>query len=243
MNRIYLVRHGENTANLTKEFSYRRVDYSLTPKGIVQAEQTAGFFKDKQIDAIYTSPLKRSHETAAIIGAALGLTPIVAEEFREVNVGLLETRAPTLENWAEHDRIVRAWFEGQPELTFPEGEDYHTLVGRMRAGLDLALDGCDDRNVVIVGHGGIFTFTITDLCRDVDLRALLRMPSHNCSITEIQLERVNGRLEGVLKSWALADHLSGEAAAFVAGHPAYERADNVNNPKSDSMRSSNRRRG
>ena len=37
MNRIYLVRHGENTANLTKEFSHRRVDYSLTPKGILQA--------------------------------------------------------------------------------------------------------------------------------------------------------------------------------------------------------------
>jgi broad specificity phosphatase PhoE len=29
-NRLYLVRHGENVANLTKEFSYRQVDYALT---------------------------------------------------------------------------------------------------------------------------------------------------------------------------------------------------------------------
>ena len=224
MNRIYLVRHGENTANLTKEFSHRRVDYSLTPKGILQAQQTGEFFRDKRIDAIYTSPLKRSAETAAIIGAALGLRPIVVEDFREVNVGLLETLPPSLENWAEHDRIVRSWFDGQPDLAFPEGEDHHTLVRRMRAGLAIALGDADERSVVIVGHGGIFTFTLTDLCRDVDLRALIRAPSHNCSITEIEMRRVDGRLEGTLKSWASYAHLSGEAAAFVAGHPAYENA-------------------
>ena len=44
-NTIYLVRHGENTANITKEFSYKLVDYSLTAKGVQQAEQTAEYFK------------------------------------------------------------------------------------------------------------------------------------------------------------------------------------------------------
>jgi probable phosphoglycerate mutase len=222
MNTIYLVRHGENTANLTRQFSHRKVDYSLTPKGIIQAQQTADFFRDKAIDAIYTSPLKRSAETAAIIGQALGLEPIVLEEFREVNVGLLETMPPIAETWAEHDRIVRAWFEGQPELAFPEGEDYHALVRRMRAGVEIAMSERENTNVVIVGHGGIFTFTITDLCRDVDFEALIRVPSHNCSITEIEMERVGGRLVGRLKTWAAFGHMTGEAAAFVAGHPAYE---------------------
>jgi probable phosphoglycerate mutase len=223
MNRIYLVRHGENTANLTKEFSHRRVDYSLTPKGVLQAQQTAAFFKNKRVDAIYSSPLKRAAETAAVIGRELGIDPILLEQFREVNVGLMETWPPSPESWAEHDRIVRSWFEGQPELAFPEGEDHHTLIRRMRSGLELVLKDCEDHHIVIVGHGGIFTFTITDLCRDADLRALIREPSHNCSITEIDFERLDGRLEGTLKTWAAFDHLSGEAAAFVAGHPAYEK--------------------
>ena len=77
MTRVYLVRHGENPANLLKQFSHRLVDYSLTPKGIAQAEQTAAFFLDKRIDAIYSSPLKRARKTAEIIGAALGL-PVTA---------------------------------------------------------------------------------------------------------------------------------------------------------------------
>ena len=67
LNRLYLVRHGENMANLTKEFSYRHVDYSLTPKGVLQAQQTAAYFTDKHIHEIYTSPLKRAVETADII--------------------------------------------------------------------------------------------------------------------------------------------------------------------------------
>ncbi len=49
MIKIYLVRHGENVANLTKEFSHRKVDHSLTPKGRLQAEQIAAYFKDIRI--------------------------------------------------------------------------------------------------------------------------------------------------------------------------------------------------
>src|SRR5689334_15064805 len=90
MNSLYLVRHGENWANITREFSHKKVDYSLTPKGILQAQQTAELFKSKQIDEIYASPLKRARETAEIIAQALGLDVVVVEHFREVNVGALE---------------------------------------------------------------------------------------------------------------------------------------------------------
>ena len=48
MNLVYLVRHGENPANLLKQFSYRKVDYPLTEKGVLQAEQTAAY--DQQPD-------------------------------------------------------------------------------------------------------------------------------------------------------------------------------------------------
>ena len=60
MTHLYLIRHGENLANLTKEFSYRKVDYSLTPKGKLQAEQTARTLQDRGIAAVYSSPLRRA---------------------------------------------------------------------------------------------------------------------------------------------------------------------------------------
>lgn len=65
-NTVYLIRHGENPANLTHDFSYKQVDFSLTAKGILQAEQTADYFKSQAPDEIYASPLKRARETAEI---------------------------------------------------------------------------------------------------------------------------------------------------------------------------------
>jgi len=49
MNRIYLVRHAENLASLTSEFSYRLVDCSLNIKECLQTQQTAEVFIDKNI--------------------------------------------------------------------------------------------------------------------------------------------------------------------------------------------------
>lgn len=223
MNTIYLVRHGENTANLTREFSYRKVDYSLTPKGVLQAQQTGAFFLGKPIDAIYTSPLKRAVETGQIIGEMIGCAPTVVEQFREVDVGELEDWPPTDESWAEHDRIVRAWFDGRPDLRFPAGENYHMLLERMRAGLAQVLQGRHNQRVIIVGHGGIFTFTIKDICRDIDLPALIRQPSRNCSITEIDMLQEDQRWIGTLKAWSSHAHISGDATTLIVGHPAFDK--------------------
>ena len=79
---LFVVRHGENPANVNREFSYKLVDYSLNEKGIQQAEETAVYFLDKGIHEIYSSPLRRALETAEIIAAPLGLPVTVMEEFR-----------------------------------------------------------------------------------------------------------------------------------------------------------------
>jgi broad specificity phosphatase PhoE len=213
--RLFLVRHGENIANLTLEFSHRKVDYSLTPKGVLQARQTAAYFLDKQLQAIYSSPLKRAMETAQIIAEPLGLPVTAKEAFREVNVGDLEGRQPTAELWALHDAIVAGWMDGRPEVHFPNGENQHELVARARAGFEEILAGKKDANILIVAHGGIFTFTLRELCLDLD-PAILTRGMTNCSIITLEGGLVNGRLELHLLSCASNDHLSGEAAHFSA---------------------------
>ena len=114
---IYLIRHGENPANVNHEFSYKLVDYGLNAKGQLQAEQTATFFKDHKLDALWSSPLKRSVETAEYIATATGLPLQIHEGFRELNVGDLEGHS-TPENWKLHDEIVLGWFGNAPERRF-----------------------------------------------------------------------------------------------------------------------------
>lgn len=219
MNRLYLVRHGENVANLTLEFSSRRVDYSLTAKGVLQAQQTAEYMAGLDIDAIYASPLKRARETAEIIGAPLGLAVEVLDEFREIDVGNLELGPPTPEAWAYHNEVLLGWLDGRPDRAFPGGDDYYTLVSRMRAGLAKVVAGREGCNLVVVGHGGIFTMTLPDLCPGVEPGRLFSRLSQNCSVTEIAIDWRQGRLVGELVNWASHAHLTGEAAKLVLGIP------------------------
>ncbi|HEY7127391.1 MAG TPA: histidine phosphatase family protein [Ktedonobacterales bacterium] len=216
MNTLYLVRHGENLANITKEFSYKLVDYPLTDKGVLQARQTAAYFQDKAIHEVYTSPLKRAAQTAEIIAALLGVQPVVMEQFREINVGLLERQPPSQENWRLHDRIIQHWYAGQVEATFPEGENYLMLLERMWQGLLEITRGKTDRNIIVVGHGGIFATTIRVICPQAD-EQMLACESHNCCISELALETDDSGVTGTLKRWASVEHLSGEAAALVSG--------------------------
>ncbi|MBO0777477.1 MAG: histidine phosphatase family protein [Ktedonobacteraceae bacterium] len=220
MNTVYLVRHGENTANLTHEFSYKVIDYSLTPKGVLQAQQTAEFFKDKAIDEIYASPLKRAHETANIIGQAVRLSVTTMEQLREVNVGDLELQPPTEENWIRHNTIISGWLTNRPEVSFPNGENYPQLLQRWRSALSQILEGKSGKNIVIVAHGGIFTIPLRDICSNVSLETTIRKTqNNNCSVTIVELEMQDGLPTGTLRDWALCTHLTGEAANFVAGNP------------------------
>jgi broad specificity phosphatase PhoE len=219
MNHIYLIRHGENLANLTGEFSSRRVDYSLTPKGILQAQQTAEHLAGCSIHAIYSSPLKRARETAEIIAVRLGLPAVVMENFREIDVGDMEGQPPTAEAWALHNRILEGWLRGQVDRAFPNGDNYVALCSRMRAGMEQIVAGRDGQSLIVVAHGGILTLTLPDLCRDIDPEWLLRKANHNCSITEVLVSWHDGRLEGELLTWASYAHLSGTAADLVPGVP------------------------
>jgi probable phosphoglycerate mutase len=219
MNRIYLVRHGENQANLTKEFSHRLVDYPLNAKGRSQAQQTAEYFADKQIHGIYTSPLRRAYETAEVIGERIGRPVTAMENFREVNVGLLEKQAVSAENWRLHNEIILGWLNGNPERRFPEGENYEELCQRMRVGMAEIIQGRQGENILLVGHGGIFTLTVPDLCPGIDIMRLVTQENHNCSISEILVDQVGKQLRGELVQWAYLDHLSGEAAQFTHGTP------------------------
>lgn len=219
MNTLYLVRHGENVANLTLELSSRRIDYALTEKGRLQAAQTGVHFHGMGIDQIYASPLKRALETAQIIGAALGLTPVVVENFREVDVGDLELHPASAESWRAYHRVVMDWAAGKPESGFSNGDSYHSLWRRYSEGLRLAADGRDGRKIMIVAHGGIFSSTLKDLCPQVDPLLPFKMINANCSITEVELELSAGAPCGRLVTWASHAHLHGAAADLVRGVP------------------------
>jgi broad specificity phosphatase PhoE len=225
-NNLYLVRHGENPANINKVFSSRIVDQSLTAKGVMQAQQTAAYFDGLGIrgdnwvnQTVYCSPLKRAHETALIIANRLNLKVSVMEAFREIRVGTLEQTPTTQADWSFHQKVMDDWFDGLSESGFPGGENYSDLWRRMKTGLLTISQDQPDQKILIVGHGGIMSATLKDLCPDVDVNWLRDTRWDNCAVTKIDLERSGDELFGTLVRWNDHDHLSGDAAELIPGVP------------------------
>jgi len=217
MIKIILVRHGENVANITKEFSYKTVDYSLTEKGILQAEQTAVFLKNKKIDFIYSSPLKRAYETAEIIANTLNKSFEINENFRELNVGILEGMKPDKNTWNIFFNVIQKWLTGISSESFPEGENLDQLTKRFKNGIINICNGKNEKIILVVGHGGILTNEMIELSKITNKKEFYNKDNNNCSISELIVEIKKSELFIKILDWANIDHLSGEAAILVRG--------------------------
>src|SRR2546429_4105063 len=82
---IYFIRHGKvyNPANI---FYGRLPNMRLKTESVKELTETAAYLKSKNISHIFTSPLLRAYQTAAIIQTALDLPTIsVSKNLIEVN--------------------------------------------------------------------------------------------------------------------------------------------------------------
>ena len=122
--------------------------------------------------------------------------------------------------WDLHHAIISDWFDGKHSVSFPEGENYLDLWSRFREGLRLAIEGRESQHILVVGHGGIMSVILKDLCPSIDVAWLRRTRWDNCALAEIDLlSYPDGRLEGTLVKWNQHDHLYGSAADLVPGVP------------------------
>jgi broad specificity phosphatase PhoE len=214
MIHLYWIRPGESIDCINREFSYKHVNRSLTSRGIVQARQTADRFGKKKISVLYSSPLKQAIETADIFKIRMSLPIIPLESFRDINVGSLEKSSGDENSMTIYQQVMDSWQKGDKSVRFPEGEDFYMLSGRMQEGLKHIATRNTSGNIIVVGHAGPLRATIRYLCPGKDLREVIESPILYCSITDLGLEIIDGKLVIQLEKWAAHDHLSGDASNF-----------------------------
>ena len=71
---ILLARHGQTSENAAGRILGRR-DPPLSDAGRAEAAALAASLRGEGLQAIWTSPLRRARETAAIVASGLGLDP------------------------------------------------------------------------------------------------------------------------------------------------------------------------
>ncbi len=205
--KLFLIRHGENQANLDRVFSYKTVDFSLTSKGVKQAKYLAEWIAYKQVVKVYSSPLKRARETSQIVTEFLRIPQaVVLEELRELNVGMLEGKSDAA-SWKLHDSIIQSWIEGKAEVSFDSGENHINLIKRLKCALDCILTDNlhleDEQSIAVVAHGGLFTYGLPWLCNGFSDKEI-QIPLLNTAV--IVIEVTNGLFHCL--GWGLCEHLS-----------------------------------
>lgn len=160
---VLLVRHGESWSNVAKTFACRTVDPGLTQRGLHESLRVAQWLRGQNVSDIYSSPLRRATETASEIAHTLGLRVVIIDGFREVDVGILEGHS-SCAKWKAHDHIVDAWKQGQWQIAFPNGENFHGLMDRARTALHDVVASSSTGGAVVITHGALLLAIRYGLC-------------------------------------------------------------------------------
>jgi len=136
---IYFVRHAEPDYSVHDDATR-----PLTPKGELAAIAVAGYFEDKEIDAVLSSPYKRAVDTIKPFAINSNLEVKLVYDFRERKIDSC---------WIEDFKgfTQRQWSDFNYKLS--DGESLSEVQTRNVAALTEMLDEFAGKNVIIGSHG------------------------------------------------------------------------------------------
>lgn len=165
---ICVARHGETDWNAAGTLQ-GWIDIPINDKGRQQARHLAGHFADLGIQRIFSSPLIRARETAAIVAASLGLPlPCLHEGLKERCFGVIQG-VPRDEIAELNPVLFQQLMKRSPACHFAQGEAMDQFAERVLEALtDIARDNPGLR-VLAITHGWVL---------DVIVRHVNGLPRH-----------------------------------------------------------------
>ncbi|HHV41362.1 MAG TPA: histidine phosphatase family protein [Clostridiaceae bacterium] len=151
--RIYLTRHGKTYLNARK-IMQGLIDSELSEQGMEEAERLAAQLADLELDAVYTSDLKRAAVTAEIVAAGQkNRVPVIKDlRLREINSG--QFQGLSYEECARLDPLNWELAETNPlEYHPPGGEPGLLIQQRMQKAFDEIVEKYPGGKVLVVSHG------------------------------------------------------------------------------------------
>jgi probable phosphoglycerate mutase len=154
--RLVLIRHGESVAQVEGYLSGHDTCRGLSPQGRAQAEalrdRLAGSGELESVDALYTSILPRTIETAAIVAPAFGApTPTQECDWCEIHAG--EAEGLQWDVFRERYRVDGRYDPFSQHV--PGSESWAEFSVRAGARLRRVAAEHPGERVVVVCHGGI----------------------------------------------------------------------------------------
>jgi broad specificity phosphatase PhoE len=159
--RILLIRHGATVLSAEDRFA-GSTDVELSDEGRRQARCLAERLASQPLTAVYASPMKRTRETASIIGTSCTLDPLVDDGLREIGHGRWEglTRKEVESRFADE---YGAW-EEDPFTFAPEGgESGLSVMARALPVLRAIVVKHPGETVAVVSHKATIRLVLSSL--------------------------------------------------------------------------------
>lgn len=148
--RVVLLRHGETEWNRVERFR-GRIDVELNQMGQRQALAVARRLSAWQIEAIYSSPMKRALQTAQPVAEACGLDVAILEGINDVDYGAWAGLSAE-EARAQYPEVYGNWAHTPLLTQFPQGENLRQVQTRSWTALEETCSAHEGGAILLVSH-------------------------------------------------------------------------------------------
>ena len=198
---VLLVRHGACDPPAVGGLIGGRSDPSLNERGRAEAAALAERLSEVPIGAIFTTPLRRTGETAAAVVARHGLEPRVLPDLVEVYLGEWEGNGIHMRGSTGDPEFARMMREQRWEL-IPGSEPASEFAERVRRGVEEVADAVGDAEVAVAfTHSAVIAEFLRQVTGSQPFAFL-----HNANGSFSRLFRIPDR-RWVLISFNVAEHL------------------------------------
>jgi broad specificity phosphatase PhoE len=182
MTAVFVIRHPETTWNAIQRYQ-GRLDTPLSKRGEEQCRRLVSTFRHSRLDAVYTSPLKRSRHLAESLSKVAGAPLRVDGRLTEMAQGPWE--GLTLRHIeARHSELYRQWYSRPDLVSFPGGEDLSAVRARAQSVLADIFAEHSTGHVAVITHSVVIQ-VLTACALSLDLRYLHSIRATNCSVTTV----------------------------------------------------------
>lgn len=199
---IWLVRHGETDWNASRRLQ-GSTDIELNSVGHAQANSVARRLGVISFDAIYSSPLARTIQTAAPLVKQTQLSPLLMPELAERSFGFFQGMTPD-EISEKFPVDYERWQARDPDFCPQGGESLRDFSQRVRTALQAIVNQHLGQTVAVFSHGGVLDI-IYRLANQLDLQVSRHWPIPNAGIQQLS---ASAHAIDVL-DWGITDHLNG----------------------------------
>jgi probable phosphoglycerate mutase len=148
--KLFIIRHAESEWNPIGRYQ-GLLDPGLSERGLKQAELLGRALEKEKIDVIYSSPLKRTYQTAQEIAKRQGLEIIEDRRIIEIDHGVWS--GMLVEEVKERfPEDFRMWLEEPHRVKFEGGESLQDVFKRVKDFLEFIREKHWGQTVAIVSH-------------------------------------------------------------------------------------------